>query len=215
MEKCLSRLASLLEDADFPWALCGGYALELFVGRPVRPHGDIDVCVPESARAQLVRCMLRKGWRVLEYRGMGLVRPILQADAGEAGRNLMCLRADCGLVELFPSGQEGLMYHRFTPGDMSEINFLDVLFCDLDDSSLWFDRRAGIVRRREKAILRREGLPILAPEIALLYKAGQPEEPRHQADFDAAYACMDGGQRQWFRAALETLYPQGHLWSSG
>ncbi|WP_234432703.1 nucleotidyltransferase domain-containing protein [Streptomyces sp. MUSC 125] len=39
------EVAAVYSGADFPWWIAGGYAIELAVGRALRPHGDIDVLV--------------------------------------------------------------------------------------------------------------------------------------------------------------------------
>lgn len=191
----LLELHALLADFAFPWALCGGYALELYTGKSIRPHGDIDLCLPESARRDIISFLLRKGWRIYEYRGMGRVKPLLRPEDSEAGRNLMATLGDSGPVQFFPCEEQGLLYHRFTPG-MTALNFLDLLF-----------------NPEMPPVLRtQDGLPILAPEIALLYKAAQPGEASAQADFSAVYPLLDNGQRTRLQTALAAKYPEGHPW---
>lgn len=121
------------------------------------------------------------------------------------------LLPDCPLVEFFPCEEEGLLYHRFHHTGMTELNYIDLLFSDAVDGQLLCP--GNCTRPLNKAILLREGLPILAPEIALLHKASRPDDPAAQLDFGAVYPLMDEEQRQWFRAALTALYPEGHLWN--
>lgn len=191
----LAQLRDLLAEADFPWAVCGGYALELFAGKPIRPHGDLDVCLPEMARAAVISYLLNRGWRIHEYRGMGKVKPILAPEDSEEGRNLMATWGDDAPVQFFPCEEEGLLYHRFTPG-MSALNFIDLLF-SLD---------------MQPVCRTQAGLPILAPEVALLYKAAQPQTESAQADFAAVYPLLNDSQRAWLQAALTARYPEGHPW---
>ena len=194
MEPLLMQLRDLFAGAAFPWAVCGGYGLELFAGRPIRPHGDIDLCLPEAARPEVIGFLLAKGWRLLEYRGMGKVKPLLHPEDSEPGRNLMAVLGEDVPVQFFPCEEEGLLYHQFTPG-LTKLNFIDLLFQPV----------------QEKAFLLRDGLPILAPEIALLYKAARPEEEAARQDFDAVYPLLDEAQRQWLHAALTRQFP-GHVW---
>lgn len=50
-------VAALFKGATFPWWIAGGHAIDAVVGRPLRPHGDIDVVLPRrdgaAARALL------------------------------------------------------------------------------------------------------------------------------------------------------------------
>jgi hypothetical protein len=54
------------------------------------------------------------------------------------------------------------------------------------------------------------GIPILAPEIVLLYKAGDPKE-KDEADFDAVVPRLSAAQREWLAHALERCHPE-HSW---
>lgn len=126
---------------------------------------------------------------------MGRVKPILSPAGSEPSRNLMALLPDCPLVEFFPCEEEGLLYHRFHHTGMTELNFLDLLFS-----------------REMPRLCRVSGLPVIAPETALMYKAANPDEPSAQADFAAVYPLLDDQQRAWLQSALAALYPAGHPW---
>ena len=191
----LVQLRSLLAGAAFPWAVCGGYALELFAGRSLRPHGDVDLCLPEAARTAAIAFFLAKGWTIFEYRGMGRVKPIFHPQDSEPGRNLMTLHGSRPPVQFYPCEESGLLYHRFTPG-MTELNFLDLLFGTVQD----------------RPVLVRCGMPVIAPETALLYKAASPDDASARADFAAVFPLLDDSQQAWLRAALTAKYPDGHPW---
>lgn len=195
MPSLLTPLRELLADAAFPWAICGGYALELFAGRTIRSHGDIDLSLPEPARRDAISFFLSKGWTIYEYRGMGKVKPILDPADSEFGRNVMAVHGESAPVQFFPCEEEGLLYHQFTPG-MTGLNFLDLLFSPA----------------HERPFLLQDGLPILAPEVALLYKASRSDEPAAQQDYAAVYPLLTNEQRAWLHASLAARYSGGHPW---
>ena len=205
----LRQARDLLADFPCPWAFCGGYALEVFAGREIRPHGDIDLCIFEPHRAQIIAHLLRKGWRLYEYRGMGKVKPLHDSACSESGRSLMALLPDCPLVDFFPCEEEGLLYHQFRHAGMTELRFLDLLFSRTQGDAL---QVIGVTRPLDKAVLLRHGMPILAPEIALLYKASRPEEASAQLDFAAVAPLLNDEQRTWLRSALAAHFPAGHPW---
>lgn len=207
----LLETRALLADYAAPWAICGGYALELFAGQTIRPHGDIDLCIMEQNRADIIAYLLDRDWRILEYRGMGRVKPIRTPADSESGRSLMALLDDCPLVEFFPSEEEGIFYHRFHHTGMDKLNFLDLLFSREEEGSHIFS--PGITRERCDAVLLREGIPVLAPEIALLHKAARPDETSTRLDFDSVYPLMNTEQQSWLQDALAALYPGGHPWN--
>ncbi len=197
MEPLLMQLCDLFAGAAFPWAVCGGYGLELFAGTMVRPHGDVDLSLPESARSDVIAFLLAKGWRMYEYRGMGRVKPVHTPADSEPGHNLMAVFDDHAPVQFFPCEEEGLLYHQFTPG-MTELNFLDLLFS----------------KEIRRPFIERDGLPILSPEEALLYKSVRPDEESARMDFAAVHPLLDDSQRAWLRAELMAQYPNGHPWQN-
>ena len=198
MMRFIQELSVLFEGVDFPWPICGGLAVDLFLGRETRTHGDIDLSIAEPDRDKVIAHMLGKGWRVYEYRGGGVVRPVTGPEQSEPGRNLMCLRDGCELVKFY-SFQEGLLYHEFVHTGMEKLDFLDLLFHPTEDV---------------KPVLERDGIPFLAPEAVLLYKASDPERAENQRDFKNVYPMLNEKQRRWLHENLARIYPE-HSWRLG
>jgi hypothetical protein len=82
------------------------------------------------------------------------------------------------------------------------------------DSIDWIYRRDTRIRRgMEKAIRRgREGIPVLASEIVLLYKSKNPR-PQDELDFRVAREELDDESRRWLIGALRVIAPD-HPWLS-
>jgi len=55
-----------------------------------------------------------------------------------------------------------------------------------------------------------DGIPYLAPELQLLYKAKVPR-PKDEADFARILSVLDAQSRQWFAQSLALVHP-GHVW---
>jgi len=215
MNLLLKNTADLVKDAPFPWAVCGGFALELFLGKELRPHGDIDLCVFEKNRDNILSYMLQKGWDVYEFRGYGRLRPLDVSSQSETGRNLMCLGKGCDLVKFYPCEEKTLVYYKFFHTGIQRLNYLEFLFNHANDTHFIFDRERNLTRKLSKAILHRDGIPYLSPEIVLLYKASQAENADYQLDFEQAYPMLSDEQREWFLKGLRALYPDGHRWEIG
>lgn len=47
----------LLKTQSFDYAICGGFAIDLFLGETTRPHGDLDLLVYWPQRDTVIQCM--------------------------------------------------------------------------------------------------------------------------------------------------------------
>jgi len=208
----IKSVAQELCGAKLDWAICGGYAISLYLDKDIRVHGDIDVCVFEKDRNLALKYMLNAGWNVYEFRGMGKLRKLNPNTASDVGRNLMCLKEDCRLVKFYPCEEEGMMYYEFLHDGINKCNYIELLFNREEDGEFVFDADKGIKRDIGKAIMHRNGVAYLAPEIVLLYKAAQPDRNENGIDFKCAYPHMDDEQKAWLVQSIKKLYPEGHKW---
>ncbi|MFW6016158.1 MAG: hypothetical protein ACOCRK_06940 [bacterium] len=73
----------------------------------------------------------------------------------------------------------------------------------------------------KKAILEKDGIEFLAPEIVLLYKSifvksnynfTKEVINNYKHDFKVVYPLMDIEQKRWLESALQKEYSKGHLW---
>lgn len=182
-----AAIAKLLADAKFPWWIAGGYAMELAAGRPLREHGDVDVLV------------LR--------RDQGAVRRLL-ADW------------DCWAAK--PAGHFWKWhFDEFLPALVHDIWCREhpagpwrfQVMLDEADGAQWQSRRDAQVNRpiAELGLLTDKGIPYLAPEIQLYYKAKEPR-PIDEIDFDAVLPTMSSDQRAWLKYAILRTYRDEHPW---
>jgi hypothetical protein len=76
----------------------------------------------------------------------------------------------------------------------------------------WLFRRMPAITRPVAEIgeVSDDGIPYLAPEIQLLYKA-KGLRPKDEADFTEALPALDQKRRQWLRDALAETHPH-HPW---
>lgn len=176
--------AEKLAGVDAPWCVVGGWAIDLFLGRETRSHGDLEIAI---VRADLpaVRAHLA------DYRfhavGDGEVRALAPGEPPPDDRHQTWLLDEAAQLWRMDVMQE--------PGD----------------HSTWVCRRdETITAPRERMIGVRDGVPYLRPEGVILYKA-KSRRPKDEADFAACRGRLGDEARSWLRAALERAYP-GHEW---
>ena len=91
-------------------------------------------------------------------------------------------------------------------------DFIELLFNKVDSTDFLFRRDMSITLPFEKMILLSVlGIPLLAPEIVLLYKSVKPDDPSAAADFRNALPELSSGSRDWLVNALEKMYKH-HAW---
>ncbi|HEY2809666.1 MAG TPA: hypothetical protein VGI91_12810 [Steroidobacteraceae bacterium] len=88
------------------------------------------------------------------------------------------------------------------------------LMLDECDGNYWVFRRQPAIKRPLAAAIRRnsQGIPYLAPEIQLLYKARTPRA-QDQSDFRRFAPQLDPDGHAWLRDALANT-DAGHEWIS-
>ncbi|MFG3338574.1 nucleotidyltransferase domain-containing protein [Glycomyces sp. NPDC048151] len=170
-----------LAKVDVPWWIAGGYAIEFAVGTPFRTHADIDILL--LRRDQLAAQAALPGWEWWAADPPGTLRP------WESGETLPPHVHD--------------IWCRPTADAPWRLQFM----LDEADGDDWVSRRDPGIRRPIDAIGRTGpgGIPYLAPEIQLMYKAGNIR-PKDQQDFDAMLPHLDPEERQWLRTAITAAY---------
>jgi hypothetical protein len=169
-----------------PWWIAGGVAIELAVGRRIRSHADIDVGVLRADHVAAHDVLL--DWELWAADPPGTLRPWARGEA---------LPPQVHDVWCRPSAA--------APWRIQ-------LMIDESDGRDWVSRRDPGVRLPLGLAVRRTaaGVPFLAPQVQLYYKAESPR-PKDLIDFDAALPVLGRPERTWLRTALERRDP-GHPW---
>jgi hypothetical protein len=179
------EIARRLAGITVPWYVAAGWALELFRGDgQTRRHGDIEIAVP-AARFPEVRDRF----------------PGYHFDAVASGR----IWEDATPETLAGTRQTWLR-------DPATGQYLVDVFREPHDGDLWICRRDKTIRLPYRDIILRTatGIPFLAPELVLLFKA-KYVRAKDQADFDATLPHLSAHQRETLAALLDRVHP-GHMW---
>jgi Aminoglycoside-2''-adenylyltransferase len=176
-----------------PFYFAGGWAIDLHLGRVTREHHDIDTLVMRRDHLLLHKAL----------KGFSLKKIIPHPD-GMPNRGT--------IVEWAPGDKLELPVHQinaYRAGE-SEPAFQVMLAESRGDD--WIFRRDPEVSMplSRMGFHPLWGLPYLAPEIVLLFKA-KHLEPRDRVDFDHALPALSADARRWLRDAIAKTYP-GHEW---
>ena len=166
------------------WAVAGGWAIDVWLDRETRDHHDVEVVVRREDQA-VVHAGLAPAWelRCLDPPGSAWRRwdgPPMRPPAFQ-----LQVRSSAFEFDLFTE-------------NVVEAN--------------WHYRRDARVSLPVAAVTTtsRAGIPVVRPEVQLLYMA-RSTEPKNQQDFAAARRSLTAGATAWLAGALELAHP-GHRW---
>ena len=212
MMDLISKLNEFMNDIGIDYALCGGHSIDLFLGEKTRPHKDLDVVVFWEDRNVIVQFMLNHGWDVYEPCGDSLLHKIIDVSKQK------CVKSNIWCVK------QGNKHYQFTEHDLGmytvvcddseqiELDYIEFLFNTKKDGAFLYARNHDIKRSIDIAILKVNDIPILAPEIVLLYKSIDADNPEYQQDYENTRIKMSETQLAWLNGALSIMFPNGHKW---
>jgi hypothetical protein len=175
--------------------VCGGWAIDLFVDEVTRPHEDLEVGIFRHHQLALRRAY--PDWSAFAVIQGGQWDPWNDGDYLELPVHQVLLRK--------PGSPD--------PNPWEPTYELDrQFFLNDSDQGIWVSRRDSRIRLhvRELALRSPSGVPVVAPEVQLLYKARHAEE-KNEHDFELVEPHLGGSRRTWLREALELVHP-GHRW---
>jgi hypothetical protein len=182
----VAAVAQCFEQAPFRWGLAGGYAVEQFLGFPLRKHSDIDIIVFRADQQRLQQWLV--GWNLFAADPPGKLRPWNPSEWLSVG-----------------------VHDIWGYADGATAWQLQIMLLESEGDE-WVSRRNPALRgSRDELIVAYHGLPCLRVEVQLCYKA-KDLRPKDEQDFAACLSRLGTEERTWLSNALALLYPAGHPW---
>ena len=180
-EEAFARLRRL----SLPWYVAGGWAIDLFAGRQLREHEDLEVAVPAERFGEVAPALAE-----LELYAMG---------DGE----VTALSEPCG--RLADTHQ--------TWGLERNANAWRIdVFREPSADGEWVCRRDARIRLPYGELIEHtaDGIPYARPEVVLLFKA-KAARPKDEQDLRDVLPLLDERRRALLRDWLALVHP-GHAW---
>jgi hypothetical protein len=182
----VAAVQQLFHNAPFRWGVAGGYAVEQFLGTPIRHHGDIDIIIFRDDQHALHKWL--SGWHVYAADPPGTLR-------------------EWHASEWLPYGIHDIWCHQST----AQAWQLQIMLTETDDD-VWVSRRHPLIRgSRTDLIVDYHQIPCIRIEVQLLYKAKGNREKDWQ-DFHACLPRLTVEAKAWLKQALRLAHPEGHAW---
>lgn len=208
--QAVAYVRDLLGGLGAPWFLCGGWAVDAWLGRQTRDHGDVDIAVFHHDQPAIFEHLA--GWALVGH------DPNVPDDTAEPwnGRHL-----DLPAHIHVPVSGSPLATSTTATHTAFEFEFLLNERCGHD----WvLNREPHVTAPVDRCTGQSAwGLPTAAPEVVLFYKAGgnltaaeletngDRFRSRDEQDFRALLPALTGAQRSWLAESLTTVRPQ-HPW---
>jgi hypothetical protein len=207
----VAEIASVMATYPHAWALCGGWAVDAWLGDVTRDHLDVDVVVFDDHQLAAYEHLRAGGWHLIAHdeavggamRDPWDGRPLVLPAHIHGARDLDALRT------WVPSGKP-------RPG----ATYLEVMV----------NKRSGedwVLNPEPRLTLAVQdsyrgspwGTPTVVPEVLLFYKATAyfdhatmaSHNPKDDTDFRALAPLLGPAERGWLRDAISTIHP-GHAW---
>jgi Aminoglycoside-2''-adenylyltransferase len=209
--KLLFDARSHLEGMDIPWHFCGGWAIDLFIGKETRAHKDLDITVSRANQSRCIDYLLQKEWVIEAPTKKGFMTIDQSNNSDLSYNNIWCMNRSEMHNYLEETNHNGFKSYHFIRTIQTSLDYLEVLFDTCDDQYFIYRRNPKIKIELNKAFYEYKGLPFLAPEVALLYKS-KSLAADCQHDFNIVLNYLTNTQKNWLREALIEEYSETHEW---
>lgn len=195
-----------------PWALCGGWGVDSWLGRVTREHGDIDISVFEKDQRALFDYLAE--WNLVahdeaepqakeQWTGRALVLPahLHAREPGAANAELVRQWVTPPYTQANDGRDFEFIINEGTGADwlLKADPSIAVPFAEAVRESPW-------------------GLPTATPEVLAFFKAtayfGQKRlwaRPHDISDFNALVPLLEPARRRWLHDSIAALHPD-HPW---
>ena len=206
----VARVADLMSTFPGTWSLCGGWAVDAWLGRQTREHLDVDICVFIQDQRALFDHLA--GWQLVAH------GPNVAVDTNEPwdGRRLDLPVHIHGRLDTGEVPPDGILTPQQGFG-------LDIQFNDRSGDDWILSHRPRISLPLRNGVQQSAwGLPTVVPEVLLFFKAtayfGIEEQMtggrfQDEPDFLALLPHLTEAQRHWLRESIAVVHPD-HPWLS-
>jgi hypothetical protein len=178
-------VARLFRNYPGRWWIAGGWSLDLFLGHPTRDHEDVDVLILRDDLADIPATL--PGWTMLGWEWWNKPTTFQRWLPGKT--------LDPRIHDIWcrPPGAETWRFQ---------------LMVMPSDGDRWVFRRDERVSGPFSQLSDvRDGIPVIAPEVQLLFKARVPHRDKDAADLRRMIPRLSGARQAWLREHVALLYP--------
>ena len=203
----LARVAELMSTFRPRWSLCGGWAVDAWLGRQTRDHPDLDITIFNDDPHALLEHLA--GWQLIAHD--------TEVDGGTAEPwNGRALTLPAHIHARSPE-RAGAMPDRLDAAPKQGFG-LEIILNERSARDWILSREPRITMPLRRCARQPAwGLPTVVPEVLLFYKATADVKtlkglrPHDELDFLALLPHLTEEQWYWLWEAISLVHP-GHPW---
>lgn len=181
LPELVTTVKRLMAPYEGAWALCGGWAVDAWLGQVTRAHEDIDIAVFRDDQS-LIYLQLAPTWRLVAHESNDADHQISWDGHDLAPWSHLHAAETTGPkreLHLSERGEGAWLLGRWTSTG---------------------DRTASLPQHRF-ALPSSIGIAVMAPEAIAFYKAVGQRRPRDEQDLERLMALLTREQRAWLETA--------------
>jgi len=177
------RIKKLLTDYNGTWMVAGGWSIDLYLNKETRIHSDIEIGIPRNEQFKIKSYLTN--WN-LEFIKSGKVNK---------WKNGEFLELPIHEIQGTKGGEK-----------------IEILLNELDDKKWKYRRNLQIEYPIEKTVINTNlEIPILCPEIVLLYKSKSIKK-KDIKDLINTIEFIDRSKLIWLKNAIKETHGVTHEW---
>jgi len=230
VNELVPQAQELFKDCGFLYFICGGFALDMFAGKELRPHGDFDISVFMENKREVVDFLHSNGWPVYarfasvdnpdSFKEFYLLADLPSGKLDEC-ENMWAVKPGSFAEMYLKDDNKGIYSYRIHEPRLQGFDFIELAFNMQKDGKFVCEGEQCVELELDKAILYKDGVPYMAPELVLFlkshpfYSQNDYQKPKTEFDFKAVMPFLPDESRQWLINELDRAYPDGYEWLGG
>jgi len=208
----VARVADLMSTFRPQWSLCGGWAVDAWLGRQTRDHLDIDISVFEDDQHALFDHLA--GWQLIAHDNQ------VAGDSTQSWDGRRLERPAHIHASPDPDTVSAWVGNAAVPFQSQQAGFKLEILLDERSGRNWIVSLQPRISLPLRRCIQRSawGMPTVVPEVLLFYKAtaylgveGLKDRPHDKLDFLALLPRLTSKQHSWLWKAISLVQP-GHAW---
>jgi hypothetical protein len=143
--KLFNELSEHLSGMNVEWYLCGGFAIDAYLGSITRKHKDIDITVSFNDMKECIQYLKAKGWEIDAPIGNKRLVPVEFALQHSELKfdNIWCYKKGVDFINTEKTDGP-FKYMKFINREQTKLDFIEVMFNKIENGIFYYQKNHNI-----------------------------------------------------------------------